>query len=58
MPVSKGVYLKRMGACNKCPHFFKPTAQCKKCGCFMKIKARLINDPVKGGPVKCPVGFW
>jgi hypothetical protein len=41
----------RMKMCLQCEHFFKPTRQCKKCGCFMPIKVRL-----KGS--SCPVGKW
>ena len=41
----------RMKECLQCEHFFKPTRQCKKCGCFMPVKVRL-----KGS--SCPVGKW
>lgn len=41
----------RMKICLQCEHFFKPTKQCKKCGCFMPIKVRLRSH-------KCPVGKW
>ena len=30
---------------------FTPTAQCKKCGCFMKLKVVIPNQ-------KCPIGKW
>jgi len=41
----------RMKFCLQCEHFFKPTRQCKKCGCFMPVKVRLSGQ-------KCPVGKW
>jgi hypothetical protein len=28
----------KMKICLQCEHFFKPTKQCKKCGCFMPVK--------------------
>jgi len=43
--------IERMKVCLGCEHFFKPTKQCKKCGCFMPIKVRLRTQ-------KCPVGKW
>jgi len=43
--------VERMKMCLQCEHFFKPTKQCKKCGCFMPIKVRLRTH-------KCPVGKW
>ncbi len=41
----------RMKLCLQCEHFFKPTRQCKKCGCFMPIKVRLSGS-------SCPVKKW
>ena len=43
--------IERERLCSFCPHLFKPTFTCKKCGCFMKIKIRLANS-------KCPVDKW
>ena len=42
---------KRMAICRECEFFFKPTANCKKCGCFMKIKTKLALK-------KCPIEKW
>ncbi|MBA95805.1 MAG: hypothetical protein CMP21_08835 [Rickettsiales bacterium] len=42
---------KRLSICKECEFLFKPTKTCKKCGCFMKIKARMSN-------VSCPIGKW
>ncbi len=41
----------RLAICNQCPFFIKRTAQCKKCGCFMRLKTALHR-------AKCPVGNW
>ena len=48
---SKYMAARRMKTCMSCEHFFKPTKQCKKCGCFMWIKVRMENQ-------SCPVGKW
>jgi hypothetical protein len=41
----------RLAICNTCPFFNKKLAQCRKCGCFMKLKTTLAKS-------KCPVGNW
>jgi hypothetical protein len=41
----------RYDICNSCEHFFAPTSQCKKCGCFMQAKTYLPFT-------ECPVGKW
>ena len=41
----------KMKICLQCEHFFKPTKQCKKCGCFMPVKVRIPR-------LHCPVGKW
>lgn len=41
----------RLAECNDCEHFIKATSQCKKCGCFMKVKTRLAT-------ARCPIGKW
>lgn len=41
----------RMQVCMDCEHLFKPTRQCKQCGCFMKVKTRMKN-------ATCPIGKW
>tara|TARA_R110000744_G_scaffold214666_2_gene333442 strand:+ start:489 stop:911 length:423 start_codon:yes stop_codon:yes gene_type:complete len=45
------VYKKRIAICKKCEFYFKPTGNCKMCGCFMKIKARISM-------MDCPKQFW
>lgn len=41
----------RLEICNSCEFFRKRTNQCKKCGCFMKLKTTLEK-------AKCPIGKW
>ena len=41
----------RLSICQTC-EFFKPrTQQCRKCGCFMKLKTKLEKS-------SCPIGKW
>ena len=42
---------KRFSMCQDCEHFISATNQCKKCGCFMKVKTKLTT-------ASCPVGKW
>ena len=42
---------KRLSICHDCEHFVSATSQCKKCGCFMKVKTKIAT-------AKCPVGKW
>ena len=48
---SEEVYKDRLAICKSCKYYFKLTGQCKRCLCFMKVKARLANQ-------SCPVGKW
>jgi hypothetical protein len=43
----KKVIDKRWQTCAKCEHLTSFTKQCKKCGCFMKLKTKIKN-------VSCP----
>ena len=47
----KEIIKKRLDICSKCEFFISTTSQCRKCGCFMKVKARLANQV-------CPVDKW
>jgi len=49
--VPKEIEEKRIEICNSCEHLFKPTGNCKRCGCFMQVKAKLEHS-------KCPIGKW
>lgn len=42
---------KRLRVCQACPHLFKLTNQCKKCGCFVKEKVKFQKE-------RCPDGRW
>jgi len=41
----------KMKICLQCDQFFKPTKQCKKCGCFMPVKVRIPG-------MHCPLKKW
>ena len=41
---------KRLATCNDC-EFLTEKSRCEKCGCFMKVKARIAT-------VACPIGKW
>lgn len=41
----------RIEICNSCPELFALTNQCKKCGCFVKHKTKLVSQ-------ECPLGKW
>ncbi len=41
----------RLEICRECPRFFKPTASCKECGCFMRVKTLLAD-------ATCPLEKW
>ena len=47
----RGVYRERMNICDECDRFFRLTKQCKECGCFMFLKARIAS-------MSCPIGKW
>jgi hypothetical protein len=48
--VESEVVASRLAVCSDCPEYL-PTNQCKKCGCFMPIKAGLEYS-------SCPLGKW
>ena len=47
----KTVYRDRMNICEECDRFFRLTKQCKECGCFMFLKARIAS-------MSCPIDKW
>ena len=51
LKTSVRTYQERISICNSCPHFRKSLSQCKKCGCFMKVKAKIAFT-------RCPIGKW
>ncbi len=42
---------KRYEICKSCDQLISLTAQCKECGCFMRLKTKLK-------PATCPLGKW
>ena len=49
--VPNEIYEDRMAICKECVYYSKPLGQCKRCLCFMKIKARI-------GGQECPQKYW
>ena len=49
--VTNEIRKERLGICKSCEHYFKPTGNCKKCGCFMRVKTTLSFT-------ECPIGLW
>jgi ribosomal protein L19E len=49
--VPQDVYEDRIAICKECIYYFKPSGQCKRCLCFMKVKARISNQ-------ECPQKYW
>lgn len=41
----------RLEICQTCEFYRTRTNQCRKCGCFMKLKTRLEH-------ASCPIGKW
>jgi GH35 family endo-1,4-beta-xylanase len=41
----------RYNICQACPELIKLTKQCKKCGCFMAAKTKLLK-------AVCPLNKW
>jgi hypothetical protein len=48
---SEEVATSRFDMCKACPELTPVTDQCKKCGCFMKMKTKLEK-------ASCPIGKW
>ena len=51
MNTSKAEFKKRLNICESCPEYRPLTKQCKKCNCFLILKAFLKTS-------KCPLGKW
>ena len=49
--VPNNVYEDRMAICKNCVYYSKTLGQCKRCLCFVKIKARIA-------PMECPQKYW
>ena len=48
---SDAVIEERIAICESCEFYFKSTTNCKKCGCFMKIKTKFKA-------MSCPIQKW
>jgi len=48
---NKKDYESRLDICRACPMLFKPTMSCKRCGCFMRVKAKISS-------MSCPDKKW
>jgi hypothetical protein len=44
-------YNQRMLICKKCPLLIPVINQCRQCGCFMNLKAKIKH-------AICPIGNW
>lgn len=49
--VPAGTAKARQRVCDTCPHKRPVINQCKKCGCFLFFKTKLLN-------ASCPLGYW
>ena len=49
--VTDEIYKDRIAICKECVYYSKALGQCKRCLCFMKIKARI-------GGQECPQKYW
>jgi hypothetical protein len=47
----KEIMESRLAICTTCPWLDKRLVKCRKCGCFMKLKATLLE-------AKCPIDKW
>ena len=45
------VYEDRMAICKECVYYSSILGQCKRCLCFVRLKARIA-------PMECPQGYW
>ena len=49
--VPNEVYEDRIAICKDCIYYKKLLGNCVRCGCFMKVKARIA-------PMECPQKYW
>jgi hypothetical protein len=48
---SESLQEERYSICKACPEFIGLTTQCRKCGCFMKLKTKISL-------ASCPLEKW
>jgi hypothetical protein len=51
MKIDEEIRTTRLDLCLSCEHLFKPTQNCKKCGCFVQAKTWLKES-------SCPIKKW
>jgi len=49
--VPKHIAEKRLNVCKMCDEYIAFTSMCRKCGCILPLKTKLLNE-------KCPLGKW
>jgi hypothetical protein len=49
--VNEELFNERFNICKSCPELIELTKQCKQCGCFMSVKAKLEL-------AQCPLNKW
>jgi hypothetical protein len=47
----RATFAKRWSTCITCDDFLHKSSRCSKCGCFMKVKAKM-------NAAQCPKGKW
>tara|TARA_Y100001938_G_scaffold91213_1_gene125125 strand:- start:542 stop:907 length:366 start_codon:yes stop_codon:yes gene_type:complete len=47
----KNITEKRLEVCLDCPKLMKDEGRCSLCGCYIKAKARMMQE-------SCPIGKW
>lgn len=48
---SRETIIERAQTCAACSFLFRPTGQCRKCGCFVKLKVKVASQ-------NCPINKW
>jgi hypothetical protein len=48
---SQDLKVERLKLCDACQHFSKVLRKCKLCGCWMELKAKLLE-------ARCPIDKW
>jgi len=48
---SRETIAERARTCAGCEWLFRPTGQCKRCGCFVKLKVKVASQ-------NCPINKW
>jgi len=51
LTVSDEVYAERVTICKGCPEYLELQNECRNCGCYIPMKAKIILD-------SCPLGKW